>query len=170
MDERLLKLVDERRQQYLKADTDAARGALVYQKICAKCHQVNGQGAKIGPQLDGVGNRGLQRVLEDVLDPSRNIDEAFRTTQVTTNDGRLVSGLALRTDGEVLVLADAEGKEVRIPLADIDERGQTNLSPMPANVPELLKEPEFYDLMRYLLEQRQVVLPAGSPTGEKPGK
>ena len=36
---------------------------------------------EIAPHLDGIGNRGLERLLEDVLDPNRNVDQLFRATQ-----------------------------------------------------------------------------------------
>jgi cbb3-type cytochrome oxidase cytochrome c subunit len=36
----------------------AVEGAFIYQKNgCAACHQVNGAGGKIGPELNGVANR-----------------------------------------------------------------------------------------------------------------
>ncbi len=39
-----------------------------------------------------------------------------------TTDGRNLTGLALREEGNILVLADAQGKEVRVPLDEIEER------------------------------------------------
>ena len=62
----------------IAAKADAVLGAKVFEKNCAACHQLAGKGAKVGPQLDGVGIRGLDRLLEDVLDPNRNVDQAFR--------------------------------------------------------------------------------------------
>jgi putative heme-binding domain-containing protein len=138
----------------------AALGAFAFKKNCAACHKVGGEGTKIGPELDGVGLRGLDRLLEDLLDPSRNVDQAFRATQVVTTDGRVLTGLKLRDEGQVLVLADAKGKEVRIPHDEIDEQGVTPLSPMPANVQEVVPEADFYHLVAYLLSQRQKPLPA----------
>ena len=76
-DERLRKLVDERRKNFAQAKSDAALGKKVFEKTCAACHRLAGQGTKIGPELDGIGQRGLDRLLEDVLDPNRNVDQAF---------------------------------------------------------------------------------------------
>jgi putative heme-binding domain-containing protein len=101
-----------------------------------------------------VGIRGVERLLEDVLDPSRNVDQAFRTTQVVTADGRNLIGLALREEGSILVLGDAQGKEVRVPLDEIEERVISPLSVMPANVPDLVSEADFVHLLGYLLSQR----------------
>ncbi|HVX12149.1 MAG TPA: PVC-type heme-binding CxxCH protein [Pirellulales bacterium] len=154
-DERINQLIATRRNGFAKAQSDAVAGRQIFQKACAACHRVGGEGGKIGPDLDGVGLRGADRLLEDVLDPSRNVDQAFRITVVATNDGRSLSGLVLREEGAVLVLADQQGKEVRLPLDEIEERAIGALSPMPANVADLVAESDFYHLIAFLLSQRQ---------------
>ena len=70
-------------------------------------------------------------------------------------NGQFVSGLFLREEGEIAVMADPMGKEVRVPKKDIDERSLSNLSPMPANLVEQIPEAEFYHLVAFLLAQRQ---------------
>ncbi len=124
-------------------------------KTCGACHKLNGEGTKIGPDLDGIGLRGLDRLLEDVLDPNRNVDQAFRSTSLVTKDGLVEQGLVLREEGALLILADPQGKEKRVPLADITDRNVTMLSPMPANVADIVPEQDFYCLLAYLLEQKQ---------------
>ncbi len=160
-DGRILALIDDRRANYLKASGgDSGLGASVFAKNCANCHQMGGQGARVGPQLDGIGIRGLDRLLEDTLDPNRNVDQAFRTTTLALKDGRLLSGLVIRQDGEVLILADAEGKEVRVAESTIEDRKVAPMSPMPANLAEQIDPTDFRHLMAYLLSKR----PA-DPTG-----
>ncbi|MEX2120822.1 MAG: PVC-type heme-binding CxxCH protein [Pirellulales bacterium] len=154
-DERIRQLIHQRREAFAAAETNADQGRVVFKKTCAACHRLNGEGTKIGPDLEGIGLRGADRLLEDMLDPSRNVDQAFRSTVLTTVNGDSISGLLLQEEGEVLVLADAEGKEVRVPASDIDERSLTQLSPMPGNVADLVKDEEFFNLLAYLLEQRQ---------------
>src|SRR5262249_21676843 len=105
-EERLQDLINQRRDGFPRAKPDAEAGGKHFEKHCAVCHQLAGKGAKVGPQLDGVGVRGLERLLEDVIDPNRNVDQAFRTTVLATKDGRQVTGLFLRKEGEVLILAD----------------------------------------------------------------
>jgi putative heme-binding domain-containing protein len=144
-------LLNRRREGFRKAKRDAALGAQVFVKNCANCHQGGGQGAKIGPQLDGLGVRGLDRMLEDVLDPNRNVDQAFRLTTLNLKKGQVVSGLLLREEGAVLVLADAQGKDVRVAKDAVDERSTSQVSPMPANFAEQIPEADFYNLMAYLL-------------------
>ena len=154
LDEKISKLLAARRDLFAKSKGDAALGKAVFVKNCAACHQIANEGNKIGPQLDGIGGRGLDRLLEDVLDPNRNVDAAFRTTIVTTLDGKNISGLLLREEGEILLMADDKGKEIRIQKADIEGKRQSPLSPMPANVSEIVTEKDFQDLLVYLLSQR----------------
>jgi putative heme-binding domain-containing protein len=154
-DEKLQQLLQKRRRAFLAARTDVTAGAKVFEQHCAACHQIHNQGARIGPQLDGIGVRGLDRILEDVLDPNRNVDQAFRATTLTLTTGQTLTGLVLREEGEVLVLADAQGKEVRVPRGRVEEKLVSQLSPMPANFAEQIPESEFNDLVAYLLAQRE---------------
>jgi putative heme-binding domain-containing protein len=158
-DQRMKDLLRARRTGYQAARADPALGAKVFEKSCATCHQLAGKGAKVGPQLDGIGTRGLDRLLEDVLDPNRNVDQAFRLTTLSLKSGQVVAGLLLREEGEVLVLADSQGKDVRVPKKSVEERTVSPLSPMPANFADQLPEREFYDLMAYLLKQQPTAKP-----------
>ncbi len=153
-DQRLQELLGKRRASFQSAKADPQEGLKLFQKHCAACHQIANQGAKIGPQLDGIGVRGLDRLLEDTLDPNRNVDQAFRATSLELKNGQVMIGLLLRKDGNVLVMADNQGKEVRVSESDIAERVVAQLSPMPGNFTELMSEPEFNHLLAYLLEQR----------------
>jgi putative heme-binding domain-containing protein len=92
--------------------------------------------------------------MEDILDPNRNVDQAFRASLIKTTSGQVVSGLVLREEGAVLVVQEAADKETRVALKDIEARVLSQLSPMPANVTEPLTEPDFYDLLFYLLQPR----------------
>jgi len=153
-DDALKQLIGRVAASYANATPSAENGAAFFRKSCANCHRLGGEGGKIGPQLDGVGERGIDRLLEDILDPNRNVDEAFRTTTVTLADGRVVSGLKLRDEGADLVLADTTGQEVRIAAADIDETVISSLSPMPSNVVDQIGEENLPHLLRYLIESR----------------
>ena len=66
----------------------------------------------------------------------------------------VVSGLLLREEGEILVLADSQGKEVRVPKASVEERTVSQLSPMPANLSDQVNEAEFAHLLGFLLSKR----------------
>jgi putative heme-binding domain-containing protein len=153
-DEAVRSILTSRNDAWKNQPGEAGRGEATFNKNCGICHQIANKGAKIGPQLDGVGIRGIDRLLEDTLDPDRNVDQAFRKRTFVKTDGSVLSGLVLRKEGAVVVLADAQGKEVRLASSDIDEEQESKLSPMPSDVARGLPEPEFLDLMAYLLSQR----------------
>jgi putative heme-binding domain-containing protein len=144
--------IAHRRNAFLASNPDKVIGKGVFEKQCQICHQLGGEGKKFGPDLDGIGVRGLDRLLEDLLDPNRNVDPAFQSTIVVTDKGITHSGLALRDEGKVLVLVDADGNEVRINHGEIDERYTSTISPMPNAIEKSFEADEFNHLMRFLLE------------------
>jgi len=143
-------LIERVAKQVASGSGSAEAGGAVFMKHCAACHRHAGVGSLVGPQLDGVGLRGPERLLEDILDPNRNVDEAFRTTVVLLADGRVVSGLELRDDGADAVFVDASGREFRVPRAEIEETTVTSLSPMPSNMADQIGEEALPDLVAYL--------------------
>jgi len=156
-------LVKQRRSAFSQTDADIVRGRQVFEKHCAACHQIAGQGAVVGPQLDGIGNRGLERVLEDVLDPNRNIDAAFHVSVLVTNDGRVLTGLYRREEDESLILAGNDGKEFAVLKANIDEQHRMPTSLMPDNFGTAIPTTEFLDLTAYLMSLRQAPQPSSEP-------
>lgn len=150
-DVQLQKLIEAKRGEFKPQSANAARGAEVFTKACAVCHQLDGKGALVGPQLDGIGGRGLERLLEDILDPNRNVDKAFRTTVFVLKDGETVSGLQRREEGGSFIYALANGQEARVPKAEVKERRDTETSLMPANFHEALTAAELNDLLAFLL-------------------
>jgi putative heme-binding domain-containing protein len=149
-DEQRQKLIDARVAGYDSAHASAARGVEVFRKNCSVCHAFNGQGAVIGPALEGAGNRGVPRLVEDILDPSHNVDVAFRVTLFTLKDGDVQSGLVRRDEGEMVVIAGSNGKESSIAKKEIAARSQSKLSLMPDNFSQVLAPNDLNDLLAYL--------------------
>jgi len=147
------KLIDERIAAFNSTETSATRGAEVFKANCVVCHSIGGEGGLVGPQLDGVGLRGAERLVEDILDPSRNVDPAFRYIIVTRTDDEVVTGLQRREEGETLVLVDATGKEISIPKKEIKERRQSELSLMPDNFSEAISKDDLNSLLAFLLSK-----------------
>ncbi len=153
-DVELQRLVEERRQVYLSGQPDAAHGREVFTTACSACHRVGDQGGLVGPQLTGIGTRGLERLCEDILAPNRNVDRAFWTTSLELKDGDAVTGLFRREEGNLLVLANSAGAEFTVPKETVRDRRETSISLMPSNFSEALSGADFSDLMAFLLEQK----------------
>ena len=125
----------------------------MFTKNCQQCHQIAGQGTVIGPQLDGIGERGMERLIEDVLDPNRNVDPISERPFIL-KDGRVLSGLFRRQEGKKTVIAESTGKETSFDENQVEQKQPSANSLMPSNVGSTMPESEFYDLLAYLLSQR----------------
>ena len=148
------KLIAARSKAFDPAKASASRGADVFARNCAVCHAIEGKGGVLGPQLDGIGGRGAERLLEDILDSNRNVDRAFRMNVITLKNGTVVAGLPRREEGAQLVLADAAAQETRIAIADITARKETETSLMPPAFGELIPPAELNDLLAFLLGKK----------------
>jgi putative heme-binding domain-containing protein len=150
-------LLSSRRKSMQQAVGDPQNGKELFKKNCQICHQLAGEGKQVGPNLDGIGNRGMDRVLEDVLIPNRNVDVAFRTTTVVTDEGKAYSGLLKELEGNRISIVDSQAKETILQTDIIEERQASANSPMPSNVGETLNETQLRDLVSFLLLQKRIV-------------
>ncbi|MFO0914654.1 MAG: PVC-type heme-binding CxxCH protein [Pirellulales bacterium] len=144
--------LQQRIAHYRQGTGERRLGQAVFAKHCAACHQRAGQGAVIGPQLDGIGKRGLERVAEDILAPSRNVDVAFRTSTVITHDGRVLSGLVQAIpDQPAVKIVNQQGQSETIPQSEIAEQHPSQLSLMPDQFARQLSTDDFAHLLAFLL-------------------
>lgn len=119
---------------------------------CAKCHAMSPDASgNAGPSLAAAGRRfTVDHIVESVLTPSKTIAPIFKATTVVTSDGRSQTGLVVGETGEAIELLLADASQAKIPLADIDERIQQDVSPMPAGLVQTADE--MRDIVAYLMQ------------------
>ncbi len=145
-----------------RAAAELPNGRQLFEKNCAKCHKLFGQGGAIGPELTGAQRTNLNYLLENIVDPSATLATNFRMSIILLNDGRIVSGvIGEQTDRTITVQTPVE--KVTINRADIDEIQPSKLSLMPDGLFNALKPNEVRDLIGYLMSPQQV--PLTSPAG-----
>lgn len=147
-------LIASRLKGYDPAKADAVRGEQVFSQICVVCHRIGIRGNLVGPQLDGIGARGAERLLEDILDPNRAVDPAFRLHLVKLKNGDLMTGLLRREQDDTLIFADAAAQEHAVKKSDIASDQTSEFSLMPAGMGEALTETQLHDLLKYLLNRK----------------
>ena len=152
---RIEKVIKKRVESFELAQPRIENGKAIFKTHCSSCHQIAGEGALLGPQLDGIGARGAARLTEDILDPNRNVDAHFFLTTLTLKNGTSTAGFVRGESGEVLLLVDATGKEYRIEKSSITASDTLDRSLMPSSFEHLLKEDEFHDLLGWLLSERK---------------
>jgi len=118
---------------------------------CAVCHRIAGNGGNVGVDLSRIGGKfDRPHLIESLLEPSRQIVEGFRTTSVSTVDGKVVSGIVKQQSSQQVVIVDADARTHVIARGDIDELSQHTVSIMPAGLTKELTLEEFTDLIAYL--------------------
>lgn len=141
------------------ARADARRGRVLYQQTCAVCHQLFGEGGKIGPELPGS-FEDVDYLLQNILDPNAIIGKDYQQTFVTLKDGRLVAGVVAAEDpGSVTLKTLAE--PVTVQRADIAQMTLSEQSMMPEGLLAALDEQGVRDLFAYLRQKQQVPPPDG---------
>jgi putative heme-binding domain-containing protein len=138
---------------------DPIRGRQLYLNnkavACISCHRLEGVGGNVGPDLTRMWDTlSLEKVMESMLDPSKEIKEGYQSYVAVKKNGQIVSGLKVAQNDKELVLKDATGKEVRIPAADLDEVAASKKSLMPDDVVRHLSFGEFIDLVAFLRDRK----------------
>jgi putative membrane-bound dehydrogenase-like protein len=141
--------------EFVSRNGNALRGRAIYLDAkkggCATCHRLEGVGGSVGPDLTRVWQTlSFDKRVESLLDPSKEIKEGFSTFKVATKDGRTMTGLLLSNTPEGVRLRDAQGREVKILAAEIEDKGTDPVSLMPVGVVGHLSFAEFADLLAFL--------------------
>lgn len=140
------------------AKADLPQGRALYQKACATCHVLYGEGQKVGPDLTGSGRANIDYLLENIIDPGAAVPADFRMTSLALKDGRVLSGLVMARANQTLTLRTPTDTRV-VPLGEIEEAKASTLSVMPDGLLQTLTEPQVRDLFAYLMHPVQVPLP-----------
>ena len=151
---RVEELIQNRLSSFDAANASQKTGEQLFRTHCSACHQIEKTGGLIGPQLDGIGVRGAERIAEDILDPNRNVDAHFRMISLKLNDGTTTGGFLRSETTRVFRIVDAAGASHRIAKDSVENTEVTAISIMPANFGDLLGEKEFHDLLAWLIQQR----------------
>ncbi|HEY1066824.1 MAG TPA: heme-binding protein, partial [Pirellulales bacterium] len=138
--------------EVVKSKGDKTIGEQVFVKLaCNKCHTTKADQVQIGPFLGNVAATYKRRELaEAVLVPSKSIAQGFATNVLELTDGRVLSLFIVKEGADEVIGRNTEGKEFKIPTADIDSRTTTTTSLMPEGLLKDTTVAEFTSLVDYL--------------------
>jgi len=139
----------------LRAATgDAAKGKLVFQKHCATCHTLFGEGKNVGPELTHANRGDKDFLLVSLVDPSAVVRKEYQSSVVATKDGRVLTGIVDESDPNRVVVLAAGGEKTAVPSGEVESVQPSAVSLMPENLYRQLSPEELRDLFGYLGRSR----------------
>jgi putative membrane-bound dehydrogenase-like protein len=153
-------------------DADPRRGEEIFfgRGTCFACHQVQGRGVVVGPDLAGIGKRREPHYLiESILNPDAYIVEGYQQTSLKTKDGRTLFGMILEETAISLNLVLLTGEQISVPVEDLKNRSDAKHSGMPASFVYTLSPQDVADLTAWTLTLSGPAEPktSSSPKGSK---
>lgn len=131
-------------------DGSVENGIAMFKKHCSVCHRHGTMGTAIGPNLTGMAVHPKHEILTNVLDPSRSVENNFRTYQILTKDGAVLTGMLAGESANSMRLINSQGKEQQVLREDIDEMNASVKSLMPDGFENLMSRQELADLLTFL--------------------
>jgi putative membrane-bound dehydrogenase-like protein len=138
------------------ADVDAGRRVFFHPKltVCYRCHRVEGRGQEVGPDLSTVGRNERRHILESILQPSANVAPHYQVWQIEMNDGKLHTGMLIKTVLDEYTYLDTKGNQFKLNTRNIDKVIPVPTSIMPDGLPDMLTDQELRDLLAYLCSRK----------------
>ncbi|HEY6563201.1 MAG TPA: glucose dehydrogenase, partial [Pirellulaceae bacterium] len=122
---------------------------------CNRCHRVGTEGGSVGPELTSIGkDQSREQLLESIIAPNASIAKGFETLVVTTDAGRVLSGILQEKTKDQIFLLTPEGKLITVQRDEIDELAK-GASSMPADVAAILTPHDLRDLVEYLANLKE---------------
>ncbi|MEZ6094886.1 MAG: GDSL-type esterase/lipase family protein [Pirellulaceae bacterium] len=139
-----------------KTGRDFSAGRQVFTAAnCIACHQMQGQGKVFGPDLTKLDDKwDAREILSHLIEPSKKIDDKFRTRVFLLASGQTVSGLPTFEDDDVVKLVEnpmVATDEIVVDKQDIDDSNISDVSIMPKGLLDTLTADEVMDLLAYIL-------------------
>jgi PQQ-dependent dehydrogenase (methanol/ethanol family) len=153
----------------VQAGSRAAGETLFFGRAgCASCHQVNGRGGVVGPDLSTAGRQPLDALRRKILDPGTSLAIAGRGAApaggrgggrpqvivAKTRDGLEVRGVRRNEDTFSIQMMDASGALHLFDKLQLAELHVENRSLMPADFAAKLSGAELNDVLAYLGAQQ----------------
>lgn len=133
-------------QSAAKLTGSAVRGATVFKKRCATCHQLRGQGTEVGADLAALTDKSPENLLTAILDPNRSVEPRFLSYSAVTGDGRTFSGMLVAETGGSITLLATDGKRHELLRSELDELVGSGQSLMPEGLEKDLSPQDLADL------------------------
>ena len=142
------------------------QGKQLFSVHCAACHQVDGIGTNVGPDISDTRTKTEDYLLVSILDPNAAIDASFVQVQILTIDGLTFEGLLLDENNKEVTIQQQGGERRVILKTEIEVFKSPGISLMPEGFERTINPSQMRDLIAYLKNWRymSVRIPGVSPS------
>jgi putative heme-binding domain-containing protein len=133
------------------ATGNVANGERVFWASCGRCHQVNGRGGHLGPDLSRIGSaRQRDMLTRDIRDASAVMRPGYRPVTLITTDGRRIRGTKKSEDAFSIQIMDTSEQLRGVVKTDVKEIVTDSRSLMPDFPATRLGDQDLEDLLAFL--------------------
>lgn len=129
---------------------DKEKGRALMEASCFMCHQVNGKGMAIGPDLSGAGAMGVESLLRNILTPNEQLESGYYRHDVRLANDTVVSGFLAAETADALTIRRIGADELVIPKKEISTHDISKRSLMPEGLIDGFTDQQVSDLFSYL--------------------
>ena len=130
---------------------DKVRGKQIFTKSCSACHRLESVGYELAPNIAAYKFRGAEAILQNVIEPNREVNPQYVNYTVLTNDDRIVTGMISNESETSVTLLKGENVSETVARTDIAEMKSSKLSLMPEGLESQIDQQGMSDLIAYIL-------------------
>ena len=138
---------------------DRKHGGEIFARNCLSCHAMQGEGARVGPDLSGIATHSRETLLVDILDPSRQVLPDFVSYTLVTADGEVMIGLVIAESLASVTIRRPNEPDATAQRSQIKEFKAEGKSLMPEGLEQGMSVQDMADLLSFLRQPDVALLP-----------
>ena len=120
---------------------------------CSSCHQFNGKGQGIGPDLTSIASRfSIREMIDATIDPHKSVATRYQAKTIITEDGQQITGLVVDEKNSPYVVMTSDGQFVKVERDEVEDIRESKLSHMPEGLLNEMTLSQVADLFAYMVK------------------
>ena len=137
-----------------KLETDRSKGAELFRAQCSICHQLEGIGVHVGPELTSLTDKSFTALLTAIVDPNAAVEDKYQSYLITTNSNETLLASIDSESATTLTLKLSDGSERALLRKDVKTLESTGKSLMPEGLGTAMEPQDIADVIAFLQQAR----------------
>ena len=132
----------------------SVQGRALFATRCIACHEADGIGHAIGPDLKSVVSHPAEKLLTSIVDPSLDVQPGYFAFNAGLKDGSELYGIITSETGNSLTFRLPDGSERLVGRSEVRKLESTGQSLMPAGLENGWSPQDIADVIAWLQSRR----------------